>query len=68
MVGNDIFRAFVFSIILLISISVQAEEKINAYNCYERSVSDLYEDQEDFIKLLKLKLIRLDYNLYMSNE
>ncbi|MFT7410106.1 MAG: hypothetical protein ACI9EX_000691 [Oleispira sp.] len=68
MVGNDIFRAFVFSITLLISISVQAEEKINAYNCYERSVSDLYEDQEDFIKLLKLKLIRLDYNLYMSNE
>jgi hypothetical protein len=53
MFGNDIFRAFVFSITLLISISVQAEEKVNAYNCYERSVSGLYEDQENFIKLLK---------------
>jgi hypothetical protein len=67
MFGNDIFRAFVFSITLLISISVQAEEKVNAYNCYERSISGLYEDQENFIKLLKLKLIRLDCNIYMSN-
>jgi hypothetical protein len=67
MFRNDIFRAFVFFITLLISISVQAEEKVNAYNCYERSVSGLYEDQENFVKLLKLKLIRLDCNLYMSN-
>jgi hypothetical protein len=54
MFGNYIFIVFVYSITLFISISVQAEEKVNIQNCYGRSVGGLYDGSRKFCQIVEV--------------